>query len=122
MTWLHEAPSNGKSTAKKNGLTCFWCNKRVRYTSYKSSECTKTTKREKSTAFAAIASVDVNLTMASSIASAADWSEIDEETQPGRKKINALSVQRTGKGLSFFFWTKKLSLTNDKQGQVLVLQ
>ena len=47
MTWLHEAPSSGKSTTKKNGLTWFWCNKCVRYTSHKSSECTKTTKREK---------------------------------------------------------------------------
>ena len=89
MTWLHEAPSSRKSKAKKNGLTWFWCNTCVRYTSHKSSECTKTTKRKKSAAFVAIASADVNLTSACSMASTADWSEIDQETQPVRKKQRA---------------------------------
>ena len=77
MTWLHETPSSGKSTAKKSGLTWFWCNKCVRYTPHKSSECTKTTKHEKSAAFVAIASAEVNVTSVGSMASTADWSEIE---------------------------------------------
>ena len=58
----------------------------MRYTSHKSTECTKPTSREKSASFTAIALAELNVTSAGSMASAVDWSEIDEETQPVRKK------------------------------------
>ena len=86
MDWLHEAPSSGKSTAKKNGLTWFWCSKCVRYTSHKSAECTKTTKRDTSKAYAVIASAQVDFSTAGSMVSTADWSE-DEEPVKKKKRV-----------------------------------
>ena len=85
--WLHKTPSSEKSTAKKNGLIWFWCNKYLRYTSHKSAECTKTTKREKSVAFVGVASVDVDVNLAGSIVSVFEWSESEDESlTPVRKK------------------------------------
>lgn len=86
MTWLHKAPSNEKSTAKKNSLIWSWCDKYIRYTGHKSIECTKLSKREKCVGFAGVASaynnVDSNISMVSSVG----WSDEEYEyTTPCKK-------------------------------------
>ena len=86
MTWLHEAPTNGKKTAKKNGLIWYWCDKCDRFTSHKSTECTKTSKREKIVVFAGVASVGADSYTDDGLHSSDEWSESEQETPPSRKK------------------------------------
>jgi len=91
MTWLHKAPVSGKSTAKKNGLTWFWYEKCVRYTSHKGTECTKTTKRQKGVAFAGMASAGGNISSGDSMVSAVDWSDSEAESLPPARKKSRTS-------------------------------
>ena len=54
--------------------------------SYKNTECTKTTKREKSVAFSGIASADVDTNLACSMVSTVDRLESEDKYLPVRKK------------------------------------
>jgi len=95
MTWLHKAPTNGKSTAKKNGLLWFWCSKCLRYTGHKSAECTKPTKRDNTVAFAGIAAADSDVDSDGSMVSAVAWTESEDESSPVRKKSRTKRTKKT---------------------------
>ena len=99
MTWLHEAPTKGKKAAKKNGIIWYWCEKCIRFTSHKSTECTKTSKREKRVAFAGVASVGADVYTDDGLNSSDDWSESEQETPPPRKKFR--THKRTKKNKFF---------------------
>ena len=85
MNWLHEAPTNGKSFCKKNGLLWFWCEKCVRYTGHKSTECIKKSKKESKPAYANVARNSTIYT--DELESSDHWSASKQETPPPRKKL-----------------------------------
>ena len=111
MTWLHEAPANGEKTARKNGLIWYWCEKCIRFTSHKSTECTKTSKREKSVAFAGVASAGADVYTDDDVQSSDEWSDSEPDTPPPRKKSR--SLKRTKKPKRVYLSTDEESSSDE---------
>ena len=99
MDWLHTAPTGSSKTIKKNDIWWYWCPKCLRWSSHKSTECTRTRKREKPTAFAKVASRNTDASSDSSILSADVWSDEDIEVSHPRKKTRRSKKTKRSKNV-----------------------
>ena len=86
MDWLHKAPTGSSKSVKKNDIWWYWCPKCLRWSSHKSTECTRTSKREKPTAFANVASRMTDARSDSNSESEMEWSDENIEVSHPRKK------------------------------------
>ena len=92
-----QGPHKREINGQENGLIWFWCSKCLRYTGHKSTECTKTSKRENSVAFAGVAAADTDVDSDGSMVSAVAWTESEDESTPPRKKSCKMRTKKTKK-------------------------
>ena len=88
MDWVHTEPDNTSKSVQKNGIRWYWCMKCERFTSHKTTECTRKVKRS---AIKATANLARTSTAVDSDESKSDSDEsrisTDDFEEPKRKKM-----------------------------------